>query len=151
MEIIKIDKSRISEVNFSNLTFGEEFTDHMFTCDYIDGKWINPKIVPYEKLKMDPSSSVLHYGQSVFEGMKAFKNNQGNILFFRRGDNFNRLNKSVVIVDQPSDLDKCDALILPGVGSFERALDYINKMVFQIVLLPFLKEIRSIIVDLHDS
>ena len=73
MEIIKSNKSRILKVDFSNLTFGEEFTDHMFTCDYIDGKWINPKIIPYEKLKMDPSSSVLHYGQSVFEGMKAYK------------------------------------------------------------------------------
>ena len=53
MEIIKSNKSRISKVDFSNLTFGEEFTDHMFTCDYINGEWINPKIVPYEKLKMD--------------------------------------------------------------------------------------------------
>ena len=51
MEIVKIDKSRISEVNFSNLPFGEEFTDHMFVCDFEKGKWINPKIIPYEELK----------------------------------------------------------------------------------------------------
>jgi len=94
MEIIKSTKSRISEVNFSNLTFGEEFTDHMFTCDYIDGEWINPKIVPYEKLKMDPSSSVLHYGQSVFEGMKAYKDGNGEVFMFRPEENFKRLNKS---------------------------------------------------------
>ena len=101
MEIVKIDKSRISEVNFSNLIFGEEFTDHMFTCDYIEGKWINPKIVPYKKLKMDPSSSVLHYGQSVFEGMKAFKNSNNEVLFFRKDQNFNRLNKSAVRMSIP--------------------------------------------------
>jgi len=94
MEIVKIDKSRISEVNFSNLIFGEEFTDHMFTCDYIEGKWINPKIVPYKKLKMDPSSSVLHYGQSVFEGMKAYKDVNDEVFMFRPENNFERLNKS---------------------------------------------------------
>ncbi len=94
MEIVKIDKSRISEVNFSNLIFGEEFTDHMFACDYIEGKWINPKIVPYEKLKMDPSSSVLHYGQSVFEGMKAYKDGNDEVFMFRPEENFKRLNKS---------------------------------------------------------
>ena len=94
MEIVKIDKSRISEVNFSNLIFGEEFTDHMFTCDYIEGKWINPKIVPYKKLKMDPSSSVLHYGQSVFEGMKAYKDGNDEVFMFRPENNFERLNKS---------------------------------------------------------
>lgn len=94
MEIVKIDKSRISEVNFSNLIFGEEFTDHMFTCDYIEGKWINPKIVPYKKLKMDPSSSVLHYGQSVFEGMKAYKDGNDEVFMFRPEENFKRLNKS---------------------------------------------------------
>ncbi len=94
MEIVKIDKSRISEVNFSNLIFGEEFTDHMFTCDYIEGRWINPKIIPYKKLKMDPSSSVLHYGQSVFEGMKAYKDGNDEVFMFRPEENFKRLNKS---------------------------------------------------------
>jgi len=94
MEIVKINKSRISEVNFSKLIFGEEFTDHMFTCDYIEGKWINPKIVPYKKLKMDPSSSVLHYGQSVFEGMKAYKDGNDEVFMFRPEENFKRLNKS---------------------------------------------------------
>ena len=94
MEIVKIDKSRISEVNFSNLIFGEEFTDHMFTCDYIEGKWINPKIIPYKKIKMDPSSSVLHYGQSVFEGMKAYKDVNDEVFMFRPENNFERLNKS---------------------------------------------------------
>ena len=94
MEIVKINKSRISKVNFSNLIFGEEFTDHMFTCDYVEGKWINPKIVPYEKLKMDPSSSVFHYGQSVFEGMKAYKDGNNEVFMFRPEENFKRLNKS---------------------------------------------------------
>ena len=101
MEIVKIDKSRISEVNFSNLIFGEEFTDHMFTCDYIEGKWINPKVVPYKKLKMDPSSSVLHYGQSVFEGMKAYKDGNNEVFMFRPEENFKRLNKSAKRLNIP--------------------------------------------------
>ena len=65
MEIVKINKSRISKVNFSNLIFGEEFTDHMFTCDYVEGKWINPKIVPYEKLKMEHEIGNIKYVRAV--------------------------------------------------------------------------------------
>ena len=94
MKIVKSHISRISAVDFSNLIFGEEFTDHMFVCDYENGKWINPKIIPYGELKMQPSSSVLHYGQSVFEGMKAYKDDKDQILMFRPEENFIRLNKS---------------------------------------------------------
>ena len=129
MEIIKSNKSRISKVDFSNLTFGEEFTDHMFTCDYIDGKWINPKIVPYEKLEMDPSSSVLHYGQSVFEGMKAYKDSNGEVFMFRPEENFKRLNISAKRLSIPEFPKKYffEALeillnydkewIIPGIGN----------------------------------
>ena len=66
----------------------------MFVCDYVDGEWIDPRIIPYQPIQMDPSASVLHYGQAVFEGMKAYKDDQGNAWLFRPEDNHARINKS---------------------------------------------------------
>ena len=79
LHIEKIAKSKISEVDFNNLTFGKNFTDHMFECDYEDGKWLNPQIVPYHPLTLDPSAKVFHYGQAVFEGMKAYKDDHDDV------------------------------------------------------------------------
>ena len=94
---MKIDRrldSKINGIDFDNLSFGEVFTDHMFVCDYINGKWVDPRIVPYQPITMDPSASVLHYGQAVFEGMKAYKDDQGSIWLFRPEDNHSRINIS---------------------------------------------------------
>ena len=63
MKIIAAQESKINTVDFDNLEFGEIFTDHMFVCDYADGKWKTPEILPYQTIQMDPSSSVFHYGQ----------------------------------------------------------------------------------------
>jgi len=77
------------------LQFGKVFTDHMFVMDYIEGKgWHNPKIIPYQPLTLDPSSMVFHYGQTVFEGLKAYRTKDNRILLFRPEKNFSRLNKS---------------------------------------------------------
>lgn len=79
----------------SNLVFGRIFTDHMFIMDYEEGKgWYDPRIVPYGMLEVPPSMSVLHYGQAVFEGMKAYKGPDGRILLFRPDENMKRLNRS---------------------------------------------------------
>ncbi|EDP94870.1 branched-chain amino acid aminotransferase [Kordia algicida OT-1] len=94
IKITKISESKISTVDFDNLTFGKIFTDHMFVCDYIDGTWQTPEIMPYQPLTIDPSARVFHYGQAVFEGMKAFKDENDQIWMFRPEDNFNRINKS---------------------------------------------------------
>ena len=94
MRIKQTSKSRIHEVDFNQLKFGEQFTDHMMICHFRDGNWEEPQIVPYGPLTIDPSMSVLHYGQAVFEGMKAFKDDQGGIWLFRPEENFNRINKS---------------------------------------------------------
>ncbi len=94
---ITINKStttKINEVDFSNLSFGENFTDHMFECDYIDGKWKNAQIRPYGPISLDPSAKVFHYGQAVFEGMKAYKSLDNVVWLFRPEQNFERLNKS---------------------------------------------------------
>jgi branched-chain amino acid aminotransferase len=79
----------------SDLGFGKHFTDYMFEMDYVDGQgWVNPTIKPYQPFLMDPSALVLHYGQTVFEGMKAYKSKEGKTLLFRPEKNFERLNIS---------------------------------------------------------
>lgn len=79
----------------SQLGFGEIFTDHMFLMDYTEGKgWHDARIVPYGPIPMDPSAMCLHYGQTVFEGMKAYRTPDNRILMFRPEENFKRLNQS---------------------------------------------------------
>lgn len=77
------------------LGFGTLFTDHMFNMDYnLEKGWHHPRIEPYAPLVMQPSTMVLHYGQGVFEGLKAYRNKQGNVQLFRPRENFKRLNGS---------------------------------------------------------
>lgn len=94
ISIQKVQNSRINEVDFDNIPFGKVYSDHMFIADYEDGQWSDLRIVPYENLSMAPASSVIHYGQSVFEGLKAYKNNDGEAVVFRPEANAKRLNKS---------------------------------------------------------
>lgn len=94
IKIEKVKQSKINEVDFSNLPFGQVLTDHMFVCDYKNGKWQQPQIMPYQNLILDPSSKIFHYGQSVFEGMKAYKDNDDNIMLFRPLENQKRINIS---------------------------------------------------------
>jgi branched-chain amino acid aminotransferase len=92
--IEKAKISKIKDVDFDNLSFGSIYTDHMLVCDYKDGEWKAPKIVPYQPLTLDPSAKIFHYGQSIFEGMKAYKDDEDNVWLFRPLENFKRLNKS---------------------------------------------------------
>lgn len=94
IEIIKTKSSKINEVDFDDLKFGSVFSDHMLVCDYKDGKWHAPKIMPYAPLTLDPSAKIFHYGQSIFEGMKAYKDDADNVWLFRPEDNCKRLNIS---------------------------------------------------------
>ncbi len=90
------------------LTFGTIFTDHMFEMDYEEGKgWYDPRIVPYHKLELEPSAMVFHYGQEMFEGLKAYKTEDGRILLFRPDKNIERANRSnnrLCIPEIPEDL-----------------------------------------------
>ena len=102
---ISIEKSKttkIQDVDFNNLSFGSVYTDHMLVCDYKNGAWETPKIVPYGNLSLDPASKIFHYGQSIFEGMKAYKDEAGKIFLFRPTDNHARLNKSAERLAMPS-------------------------------------------------
>ena len=92
--IEKASTSKISKVDFNNLPFGLTTTDHMFICNYKDGKWQQPKITPYQNISLDPSARIFHYGQSVFEGMKAYKDIDGQIWLFRPSENQKRINIS---------------------------------------------------------
>lgn len=94
IEVAQVKESKINQVDFDNLTFGKVFTDHMFICDYKDGTWQLPKIKPYQSIELDPSARVFHYGQAVFEGMKAFKDDEDVVWLFRPDENFERINKS---------------------------------------------------------
>jgi branched-chain amino acid aminotransferase len=94
IEVIKTKSSKIKEVDFENLSFGKVVSDHMLECNYKDGKWDAPKVVPYQPVVLDPSSKIFHYGQSIFEGMKAYKDANDEIYLFRPLDNFKRLNIS---------------------------------------------------------
>ncbi|MCK4562522.1 MAG: branched-chain amino acid aminotransferase, partial [Flavobacteriaceae bacterium] len=92
---VKMTKhSKINEVNFDDLPFGQILSDHMFVCDFKNGEWQQPEIVPYQNISLDPSSKIFHYGQSVFEGMKAYKDTDGKILLFRPLENQKRINIS---------------------------------------------------------
>ncbi|WP_234735396.1 branched-chain amino acid aminotransferase [Tellurirhabdus bombi] len=94
IELQKAANSRIAEVDFNNLPFGKHFSDHMFVADFVDGQWTNLQVVPFDNFTLNPALSALHYGQSIFEGMKAYKNEEGEVLLFRPLDNFHRMNES---------------------------------------------------------
>ena len=101
MKISKVSVSRLHSTNFTDLKFGTVFSDHMLICKYIDGEWGDLEIKPYGPLDMNPGSQILHYGQAVFEGMKAFKNDKDEVLLFRKEENYKRLNKSAVRLSIP--------------------------------------------------
>ncbi|WP_417885694.1 branched-chain amino acid aminotransferase [Zunongwangia sp.] len=94
LQITKVKQSKLATTDLSKLSFGQTFTDHMFVCDYKDGSWQTPQILPYGPLQLDPSAKVFHYGQAVFEGMKAYKDENDKVWLFRPDENFNRINKS---------------------------------------------------------
>lgn len=99
--IKKTSKSRLKTTDFSTLPFGTVFSDHMLVCNHKDGQWQDVEILPYGPLPINPGMQVFHYGQSVFEGMKAFKNTNNELLLFRKYENFKRLNRSAVRLSIP--------------------------------------------------
>lgn len=129
MDITRCAASKINDVDFNNLLFGTVFSDHMFVCDYENGQWQQPKIMPYQAMSFEPAARVFHYGQAVFEGMKAYRDENGKIFLFRPDQNFRRINKSsarLAIPEFPEvfffkgleELVKIDsAWIKPGVGN----------------------------------
>ena len=103
ISIKKIKKSNIHLTeNIENMSFGSLFTDHCFICNYKDGKWTNPRITPLEEVKFPPTIKALHYGQEVFEGMKAYKDTNDQVWLFRPTENIKRLNISSKRIQMPA-------------------------------------------------
>jgi branched-chain amino acid aminotransferase len=109
MEIIRIDPDRMKPKpsDESQLGFGDITTDHMFLMDYESGKgWFNPTIEPYRNLSINPAAMGLHYGQEIFEGLKAYGGKNRGIYLFRAKDNFIRFNRSAIRLCMPEvDID----------------------------------------------
>ena len=101
ISITKVAKSNAENVDFNNIPLGTTFTDHMFICDYENGHWTNPRIEPLALIPTHPAAMALHYGQAIFEGMKATVDSQGNPMLFRADKNAERLNFSADRMGMP--------------------------------------------------
>jgi branched-chain amino acid aminotransferase len=101
-KITRVQQSKLKDFDMGNIPFGKYFTDHMLEVDYENGEWKTPEIKPYQPLLIDPSCVALHYGQAIFEGIKAYKDEQGNAYVFRGIDNFHRFNISAERMMMPA-------------------------------------------------
>ena len=99
--VTRVRQSRLSQVDFDNLAFGKVFSDHMFSMVYENGSWQEPAIHPYEPMSLEPGVGMLHYGQTVFDGYKAFRGVDGDARIFRPDMNAQRL------------FDSCHRLCIP--------------------------------------
>ncbi len=99
--ITKIERSKLNSMSLENIPFGNYFTDHMLEVDYEGGEWKTVEIKPYQPLLLSPSLAALHYGQAIFEGIKAYKNQDGEAQLFRPAENFKRFNISAERMEMP--------------------------------------------------
>ena len=102
IKLSKVKSSKISKVDFSDLGFCKYYTDHMFVCEYENNDWKNFRIIPFQDLNLSPACTTLHYGQTIFEGLKAYKNEKDEILIFRPDKNAKRFNSSAKRMCMPS-------------------------------------------------
>ena len=116
-------QSRLPQVDFDNLKFGQVFADHMLVADYANGQWQDISIVPYGDLSLSPATSAIHYGQSIFEGLKAYKFADGTISMFRPDKNLERFNKSAARLEMPQ---LSEALFIGGIKTLlDRDRDWV--------------------------
>ena len=101
IKINKVAQSKVSQIDLDNVIMGFNFTDHMFVCDYENGQWNNPRIEPLELIPTHPAAMALHYGQAIFEGMKATLGKDGTALLFRPIENAKRFNHSADRMGMP--------------------------------------------------
>lgn len=111
IKITKVEKTRVDVLDFNNIPLGTTFTDHMFVCDYEKGVWVNPRIEPLAPIATHPAAMALHYGQAIFEGMKATVDAEGTPMLFRPHKNAERLNFSADRMGMP---DFPEALFVEG-------------------------------------
>ncbi len=99
--VTKVLESKLKSTDFSSLVFGKDFTDYMLEADWMNGEWTNVEIKPYGPLSFFPSMAALHYGQAIFEGIKAYKHEDGSTYIFRPYENFKRFNTSAKRMQMP--------------------------------------------------
>lgn len=99
--VTKTEQSRIDQLDQNNIQFGKLYSDHMLVAYYEDGAWKQPQIMPYGNLSLSPATSFIHYGQAIFEGVKAYKDPEGNPAIFRPYENFKRFNRSAHRIGMP--------------------------------------------------
>ncbi len=100
--VTRVKRSRLAEMDFDHLPFGKFFSDHMLEADYVDGVWRLASIKPYQPILFEPSIMALHYGQAIFEGIKAYRNKNGEAFIFRPFDNFKRFTISAERMEMPA-------------------------------------------------
>lgn len=101
ISVNRIERSRLKSTKLENIPFGSIYTDHMLEADFENGEWRKVEIRPYQPISFEPSMAALHYGQAIFEGIKAYRNEQGEAFIFRPADNFKRFNQSAVRMNMP--------------------------------------------------
>lgn len=101
INVHKTNASRLPETDLENIVFGKIFSDHMLVADYYDGDWQDIQIMPFQNLSLSPATTALHYGQEVFEGMKAYKDKDHLPVLFRPEQNWKRINKSAHRMSMP--------------------------------------------------
>jgi branched-chain amino acid aminotransferase len=101
ISISKNPETKVDSLDYNNLSFGKQYSDHMFLAEYDHGTWSNCRIVPFQNLDLHPATSCLHYGQMIFEGMKAYKDVNDTALLFRPDMNLKRMNKSAIRMGMP--------------------------------------------------
>ncbi|MCB0495494.1 MAG: branched-chain amino acid aminotransferase [Cyclobacteriaceae bacterium] len=140
LTIHKAPHSRIKELDYNNIKFARQYSDHMLLADYKGGEWKNLRIEPYGNISLSPANPAIHYGQSIFEGLKAYKHDDGKISIFRPQANFERMNISAermvmpaipeeIFMDGMRELLKVDSQWVPNV---EGTALYIRPFMFAI-------------------
>lgn len=102
ISIKRTEKSRIEEIDALNINFGKHYSDHMLIAYYENGKWNQPEIMPFHNLYLSPATTFFHYGQAIFEGVKAYTGPDGNPTIFRPYDNWKRMNRSAERMAMPA-------------------------------------------------
>ncbi len=101
IKVNRASTSRLSQVDFQNIPFGKVYAEHMFLADFRSGEWKNARVVPYGNIHVSPATPALHYGQTIFEGLKAYKSDKGEALVFRPLENWKRMNISAERICMP--------------------------------------------------
>ncbi len=101
IKVNKTENSRLHEIDALNINFGKHYSDHMLIAYYENGQWLPPEITPFHNLYLSPATTFFHYGQAIFEGVKAYKSPNGDALIFRPYDNWKRMNRSAERMAMP--------------------------------------------------